>query len=240
MKVYITIKKNCTSEWRTAIQKRFRQVFEYENISELNIENAKYIVLEDGEAIKGMESLEKCNFSCISDGEWMIKENRIYNFKSDNKSPIIIMKNKPFVYPLIKEENLKNLYLQKKYEEFVLESEKHIFEHGSYNMLDYYISIVCFFILKRYKEAQAKLTNLLHKHPTYAEAWCLLGDMLLTQNKNGLAKQAYENAVIKGKDRDIYDNDPVWLKKYDEYPKEKLSQIERLISATQIVSKGNF
>ena len=81
MKVYITIKKNCTSEWRTAIQKRFRQVFEYENISELNIENAKYIVLEDGEAIKGMESLEKCNFSCISDGEWMIKENRIYNFK---------------------------------------------------------------------------------------------------------------------------------------------------------------
>ena len=240
MEVYIAIPKICTSEWKDSVKKKYRKVKEFTNEQELNEINEKYIVLQQNEYIKAMESLEKCNFSCLSDGDWLIKENRIYNYKSSEKSPILIVRNDAFDYPLILQQNLKHLYVAKKYQEFVMESEKHIFSHGSYVMLDYYLSIVYFFILGKHKEAQDKITKLLYDKPTFAEGWCVLGDMFLSQRRNGLAKQAYENAIIKGKDRDIYDDDPVWLKKYDEYPKEKLSKIENLIANIQIVSKNKF
>lgn len=240
MEVYIAIPKTCTSEWKDSVKKKYKKVKEFTNEEELTEINTKYIVLQQNENIKAMESLEKCNFSCLSDGDWLIKENRIYNYKSSEKSPILIVKNDAFDYPLILQQNLKQLYVAKKYQEFVMESEKHIFSHGSYVMLDYYLSIVYFFILGKHKEAQDKITKLLYAKPTFAEGWCVLGDMFLSQRRNGLAKQAYENAIIKGKDRDIYDDDPVWLKKYDEYPKEKLSKIENLIANIQIVSKNKF
>lgn len=240
MEVYIAIPKNGTSEWKDSVKKKYKKVFEFTNVEELLKEQSKFVVLQQNEHIKAMESLEKCNFSCISDGDWLIKENRIYNFKSIEKSPILIVKKDVFHYPLILQQHLKDLYVAKKYNEFVMEAEKYIFSHGSYVMLDYYLSIVYFFILQKHKEAQAKITNLLHRKPTFAEGWCVLGDMLLSQRRNGLAKQAYENAIIKGKDRDIYDDDPVWLKKYDEYPKERLNKIDNLISNIQIVSKNKF
>jgi len=240
MEVYIAIPKTCTSEWKDSVKKRYKKVLEFTKIQELSAENKKYIVLQQNEHIKAMESLEKCNFSCVSDGDWLIKEKRIYNFKSFEKSPILIVRDDVFDYPLILQPQLKDLYISKNYQDFAMEAEKHIFSHGSYVMLDYYLSIVYFFVLKKHKEAQDKITNLLYKKPTFAEGWCVLGDMFLTQKRNGLAKQAYENAIIKGKDRDIYDDDPVWLKKYDEYPKEKLSKIENLISNIQIVSKNKF
>lgn len=240
MEVYIAIPKTCTSEWKDSVKKKYKKIFEFTNTEELQDKNKKFIVLQQNEHIKAMESLEKCNFSCISDGDWLIKENRIYNYINLEKSPILIVRNDVFSYPLILQQNLKDLYVAKKYEAFVMESEKYIFNYGSYVMLDYYLSIVYFFILHKQKEAQSKITNLLHVKPSFAEGWCVLGDMLLSQKRNGLAKQAYENAIIKGKDRDIYDNDPVWLKKYDEYPKERLSKIENLISNIQIVSKNKF
>ena len=240
MEVYIAIPKICTSEWKDSVKKKYRKVKEFTNEQELTEISEKYIVLQQNEYIKAMESIEKCNFSCLSDGDWLIKENRIYNYKSSEKSPILIVRNDAFDYPLILQQNLKHLYVAKKYQEFVMESEKHIFSHGSYVMLDYYLSIVYFFILGKHKEAQDKITKLLYDKPTFAEGWCVLGDMFLSQRRNGLAKQAYENAIIKGKDRDIYDDDPVWLKKYDEYPKEKLSKIENLIANIQIVSKNKF
>lgn len=205
-----------------------------------------YLLLKEGEQIKFCESLSPDNKVFITDNNWLIKQKRTFTlnpFASDSSGGIVIIQSLNKLHqPFIEQENLKSIYLQKKYEMFVLETEKYLFDNfkKTFPFLRYYLSLVYFFKLNNGNKAQTHLSILLNEHKYLAEAWCLLGDILIASKKHFDAIKAYENAIIYGKKRNIYDGDPMWIPKYDIYPKEMLAKIQNLIDNTKILSIDKF
>lgn len=204
-----------------------------------------YLLLKENEEIKFCESFAQNNKVFVTDGNWLIKQKRIFTLNklsSDDGSTLIIQSKSKLHGPFINNENLKNLYLQKKYEDFALETEKYIFDNfdKSYPFLRYYLSMVYFFKLNNPNKSQVHLSLLLNEFKYLAEGWCLLGDILVTSKKHFDAIKAYENAIVYGKNRNIYDGNPVWITKYGSYPQSMLNKIQNLINNTKIISVDKF
>ena len=68
----------------------------------------------------------------------------------------------------------------------------------------------------------------------------MLGDVLSMQTNWNDAIKAYEKALEYGSQRNIYDKDPIWLSKYDDYPKTKIEQIKKHLAVIQIGLRNNF
>jgi hypothetical protein len=67
-------------------------------------------------------------------------------------------------------------------------------------------------------------------HPTFAEFWCLMGDMFYTRRNYWKAKAFYENAMIMGRRRARKDPHPIEVAKYGKYPAmmiERISLMEK-------------
>jgi tetratricopeptide (TPR) repeat protein len=102
------------------------------------------------------------------------------------------------------------------------------------------LSIIYFFKLQDYKKAQDNLSLFLNSNDTLAEGWCLLGDFLIQKKNYADAKKAYELAISKGKNRQIYDNLPIWTKRYSSYPAKKIEDIGKLFDSMQVMSLDKF
>lgn len=86
-------------------------------------------------------------------------------------------------------------------------------------LMNYYMSRV---EMQRgdYGGASRRAMACLGARPTFAEFWCLLGDMLYMRGKFDKAKEMYENARIIGTRRRGDDSFPIEVFKYGAYPRD--------------------
>lgn len=69
-----------------------------------------------------------------------------------------------------------------------------------------------------FHEASRRAVGCLSLRPTFAEFWCLLGDMFYARGRFAKAKDMYENARIIGSRRVSDDMFPIEVCKYGDYP----------------------
>lgn len=201
------------------------------------------LFVEQDEEIKHFDSNGNFDYVCITDGDWIIKPKRYFscNQKYSNIGMPSILKKQAQLKGIKLDDSFsffKNLYEQKNYNQFVVEVEKwffHNIKNYSKNiMLRYYACVVYFIKFKKTKEGLIQLTQGLLGHPQYSELWCLWGDYLVENKRYHEAYEIYDSAIKAGKQRNLYDDNPVWLKKYDQYPSEMMQKIKKLIDNTQI------
>ena len=189
--------------------------------------------LEENEIIKLCDNIDLVNKICITDGSWLIKTTRLKQEKNEKIIPLIIQ-NKNYVYPFTQKKDILHFYKEKKYDIFALEIEKAIFAGEVSIFENYFAAVAYIFGCKNLKKGQERLVTLLSTHKIFAEGWCMLGDVLSMQGNWHDALKAYEKAIEYGSERNIYDEYPIWLSKYDNYPKDKISQIKIHLSAVQV------
>lgn len=202
------------------------------------------IFLEDKEEIKYLDKTFSYNYTCVTDSEWIIKPKRIFSLSKKNPTPsskpTIIKTNKKISGPKLDDYFVlfKKIYLEQSPAEFVIEVEKWFFHNPQSTniniMLRYYASVFYFFKLKNNKQGMAQICQSLLTHPQHSEIWCLWGDVLIEMKKYHEAYYIYNTALEAGKHRDIYDVNPVWLKKYNEYPNEMILKIKNLINNIKV------
>jgi hypothetical protein len=202
------------------------------------------IFLEDGENIKHLDTAFSYSYACVTDGEWIIKPKKTFSLSKRNPTasdrPTVIKTNKKISGPKIDDafDFLKKIYLEKNMAKFVVEVEKWFFHNSQAPnisiMLRYYASVAYFFKLKNSKQGMAQICQSLLTHPQHSEIWCLWGDVLVEAKKYHEAYHIYNTAFEAGKHRNIYDVNPVWLKKYNEYPKEMASKVKNLIDNIKV------
>jgi glycosyltransferase involved in cell wall biosynthesis len=119
----------------------------------------------------------------------------------------------------------------RKYEEFFSFASKYLAMEPSPGvsgtMLCYYMAQVQF-RLGMWRDAERNALYCLSMHPTFAEFWCLWGDMLYKQAKYDRAKSMYENAMIIGKRRIGTDSYPIEIAKYGDHPRRIIENIESM------------
>ena len=242
MQTFLAIPSESSKDIRLQNEKFCANLIEYDKKDDLD-RSKKLIILEKNEYILSCKDIENCNLACIMDGSWMTKEPRFLNFpkKTEEVLPVII-KSEKIEQPIIQDKSLRNLYKQKNFAEFANLAEKFIFEHGHKNDLFilYYLSIIYYYKLDKLRDAQDKLALLLGENDNLAEAWCLLGDYFLSSRQLNDAKKAFELAIEKGRNRNIYDDLPIWPIKYDTYPNKRLLEIRCLLDSTKVLSVNNF
>lgn len=197
-----------------------------------------YLYLYEKEEVIVCKNFNHNSQTFITDGNWMILENRIYPKPTEKSEPIVIKTNKYLEMPFMSNKKLINLFKEKKYEEFSIESEKYKFEN-EFNMdvfTDYYLAMTYFFKLKNLPQAEKTIAGFINKNLNFAEGWCLLGDMFVHNKRYIEAMKAYENALEYGGKRNIYDGQPICLRRYTVYPNEMLKKIKQLIENTTVVS----
>jgi len=242
MKTFLAIPELSDVHIRTSNSNYCSNIVIYKNENEIS-KDKKVLVLRGDEEIISCQDIEKINKFCIKSGEWLIKDNqRIYWSSHDSSAIPIFVKTSANMHPCISEENIKNAYKEKDFLKFANLAERFFFENGQRKdiFLLYYLSVILFFKLNRFKEAQDKLALLLNSNDNLAEGWCLLGDFLVHKKIYHEAKRAYGLAIKKGQNRDIYDDLPVWPKKYNTYPQNKIDEIDKLIQSTKVISVDNF
>jgi len=89
-----------------------------------------------------------------------------------------------------------------------------------------------------FEEASRKALKCIAAAPSFAEFWCLMGDMLFSRGKYQKARHMYENARIAGRMRPSDDLFPVELSKYGEYPREMERRCLEAEKASVLVSSG--
>lgn len=69
-----------------------------------------------------------------------------------------------------------------------------------------------------FKEASTRILSCIASRPTFAEFWCLLGDMFFYRGKYEKACEIYKNARLIGLRRKSDDMFPIEIPKYKSYP----------------------
>jgi hypothetical protein len=127
---------------------------------------------------------------------------------------------------------------RRKYEEFFSFASKYLAMERSPGisgtMLCYYMAQVQF-RLGMGRDAERNALYCLSIHPTFAEFWCLWGDMFYKQAKYDSARAMYENAMIIGKRRVGTDSYPIEISKYGDHPRKMIENIESMRSRTGVV-----
>lgn len=111
--------------------------------------------------------------------------------------------------------------------------------HGSDSslLMNYYLSRVNH-SLGDHRDAYRRAVGCLVGHPSFAEFWCLLGDMLFTRGDHRRASHVYENALVAGMRRPSDDTFPVELSKYGSYPEAMRERCAKAISEGIVLGKG--
>jgi hypothetical protein len=124
---------------------------------------------------------------------------------------------------------------EKKYKEFISLAEEFLFkskESMAKNMCHYYCASV-YLAVNEIERAIGHATYMLSEFMLSAEAWCILGDAFLKLSQPFRAMYFYDNAIFLGSKRKKDDGYPIEIKKYKEYPKEKMKECERLLGFNQ-------
>jgi glycosyltransferase involved in cell wall biosynthesis len=106
--------------------------------------------------------------------------------------------------------------------------------NNSLIMMKYYEAQVKLYTNKIKEAAELTLTCLSYM-PSYAEFWCLLGDIFYHQKKWDKSKSFYENAIIIGRKRKNKDELPIEILKYKEYPEQMIKNIEKIKNSLSIM-----
>lgn len=94
-------------------------------------------------------------------------------------------------------------------------------------MMRYYLAQIQLHITKQIDKSAKNILMCLSLHPTFAEFWCLMGDILYHQKKFEKSKAMYENAMILGQRRSNKDLFPIEINKYKEYPSKMVENINK-------------
>jgi len=97
--------------------------------------------------------------------------------------------------------------------------------NNSLIMMKYYMAQVKLHTHQIKEAAELTLTCISYL-PSYAEFWCLLGDIFYHQKKWEKSKCFYENAMTIGKKRKNKDEMPIEIKKYKQYPESMIKNID--------------
>jgi len=106
--------------------------------------------------------------------------------------------------------------------EFMSEARKYLslvsVGDESYILMNYYLARQEF-AFGEATQAYRRAAECLFRHPSFAEFWCLIGDMLFSRGQYERAMGMYENARIAGAKRKSDDHFPIEISKYDAYPR---------------------
>lgn len=204
--------------------------------------------IKKNEKIKvlNLENIEtKSNRVCLTDKKWILKAPRFFSNKTNKAAAIcqniIITQEEKIEYPILDDDFhiLKNLYKEKKYQQFVVESEKWIFHNLEKTqkqlMLRYYCGLVYYFKLQNIKKSLEHLGIALLINPGMPELWCAWGDILLDKKMYEKSKYIYKNAIISQKARNIFDNYPLWLDRNSGYAENMYKKIKESVKNIKTV-----
>jgi len=125
-------------------------------------------------------------------------------------------------------------------DEFMAEATKYLsIERGdadSLLLMNYYMS-KAEASKGMFERASKRVMKCLVSSPTFAEFWCLLGDLFYASGKFAKAKEMYENARIIGKMRKSDDMFPIEIAKYKDYPESMEEKCKMMNKEKLVVSK---
>lgn len=170
------------------------------------------------------------------------------NYKVSTTAPVLIA-------GVFKEEKLENIIQWKKdfpflsdpvyyeafyhlsknnYEDFIKCADQYLFTKNkgiSSIMMNFYYATIQFVVYKNYKKSIKCILECIGIRPQMAEFWCLLGDIFYDIKKYDKAIEFYENALIISKKRNRYDDWPLEINKYFEYPNLMKSNCIELLNS---------
>ena len=86
----------------------------------------------------------------------------------------------------------------------------------------------------RLDRAAAISAKCLAEHPTFAEFWCLMGDLFIARGRYDKAMSMYRNAIVMGSRRRSDDSYPVEVDKYRKYPEQMIDEIGKMTKANTV------
>jgi tetratricopeptide (TPR) repeat protein len=87
----------------------------------------------------------------------------------------------------------------------------------------------------KFSQAAGLTARCLAMHPTFAEFWCLFGDMFLKQKKYEKARSMYVNAINIGSRRAALDSQPIEIDKYSKYPQSRIRLMDEIDKNTGMI-----
>lgn len=118
---------------------------------------------------------------------------------------------------------------KKQYREFFTYANQYLLMENKANessiMLYYYMSKIELHIGSIEKSLK-HIAKCLAFCPSFAEFWCVLGDIFYKKQEYDKSKSMYKNALIIGKRRLKSDAFPIEIEKYNNYPKKMIKNIE--------------
>lgn len=133
-----------------------------------------------------------------------------------------------------------SLLAEGRIKEFVSEAVRYLsmepYGGDSSLLMNYYLSRVNH-SLGEYRDAYRRALGCLVGHPSFAEFWCLIGDMLFRRGDHPRAAHMYNNAVFAGRRRPSDDTFPVELAKYGAYPEAMAEKCSAVISEGIMVGR---
>lgn len=87
------------------------------------------------------------------------------------------------------------------------------------------------------EQASKRAIRCVAAHPTFAEFWCLMGDLFYAAGRATKAKEMYENAKIIGRMRKNDDMFPIEIAKYKEYPESMEKKCDIMNKEKLVVAK---
>ena len=101
-------------------------------------------------------------------------------------------------------------------------------------MMNYYLARVQF-VQGEIRDAYRRALGCLATCPSFAEFWCLVGDMLYSRGDHARAAHMYQNARTAGMRRPSDDTFPIELSKYDSYPRNMEEKCSKAIGGGMVV-----
>jgi glycosyltransferase involved in cell wall biosynthesis len=125
-------------------------------------------------------------------------------------------------------------------DEFMAEATKYMsIERGdtdSLLLMNYYMS-KAEASKRMFERASKRAMRCVASRPTFAEFWCLLGDLFYAAGRFAKAKEMYENARIIGKMRKNDDMFPIEIAKYRDYPESMEKRCDMMNKEKFVVAK---
>jgi len=100
----------------------------------------------------------------------------------------------------------------------------------------YYLALVQGLVDNETDEAIKNLILCLAENPLMAEFWCLLGDIFIKCQNFDKAILFYQNAILLGSRRLKFDEWPMHISKYHDYPTEMIEKCTNLINSSKKLS----
>ena len=123
--------------------------------------------------------------------------------------------------------------------EFMVEATKYLNlasgRDDSQVLMNYYLARQEF-IEGDSRRAYQRAIECLFYHPSFAEFWCLLGDMLCSRGEYRRAVEMYQNARIAGKRRRNDDSFPIEISKYESYPSLMEEKCRKAVGGSFLVA----